>query len=296
MRETKKSPGFGIWLSCPTNSHARVNSLSSSSQWNSGATKISRLIWPCSMSIIWSIGRVVVICLSFLRAAQAACTGHRSCCARWGPRQGLAFAVHAEMLGTGATQAKTAVDFAAPGISHLTQSQLVGIRRYRPRRHRKSRIVDQPSPQDFPIFTAGERRGADRARGVAGRGRHSAHRSVPADQQQRHGATGCGLRSVGGPSGTGRGGGWRHAAAGEPRRASARRRSADAWHDLQGARRCRRRLRRGRDERACRTGVGDARRMRDARTGRTGAPLWCMRSWRQRFESRAGGGRLGARR
>src|SRR5262245_31463185 len=48
--ETKKSPGFGIWLSCPTSSQARVNTRSSSCRYISSLTKISRLICPVAKS------------------------------------------------------------------------------------------------------------------------------------------------------------------------------------------------------------------------------------------------------
>src|ERR1700730_12759586 len=48
--ETKKSPGFGIWLSWPTNSQARAKSRSNSSREISSLTKISRLICPAFMS------------------------------------------------------------------------------------------------------------------------------------------------------------------------------------------------------------------------------------------------------
>jgi hypothetical protein len=46
MREVKKSPGLGTWLSCPTNSQARVKTFSSSSSKISLSEKISRLILP----------------------------------------------------------------------------------------------------------------------------------------------------------------------------------------------------------------------------------------------------------
>src|SRR5262245_57835302 len=52
MREVKKSPGFGIWLSWPTKSHARVKTFSSSSSKTSLLEKISRLISPLRRLII----------------------------------------------------------------------------------------------------------------------------------------------------------------------------------------------------------------------------------------------------
>jgi hypothetical protein len=54
MREVKKSPGLGTWLSCPTNSQARVKSFSSSASKMSRPEKISRLIIPRRRSTIAS--------------------------------------------------------------------------------------------------------------------------------------------------------------------------------------------------------------------------------------------------